>query len=426
MTRLKIILFTLLIAHLTNAQKYVLDSVKPLYPFVNWDNNQLLYAKESPAFQKLYHKLDTIAHNGIEKVHMFHIGGSHIQADIYSNKLRSYFQNMSQTSKGQRGLIFPFKMAHTNNPKNYKVTFTGAWEGHRCSVVKDSVAMGLTGISASFTGDTAQVKIWANYHNYKEHMYRFNKLRVFYNDWEENYEVQLPDSVPIQYIHDNKNKHYIEFGLRDEVESMNFNIQKIDSLNQHPFLMMGLELMNDRPGIEYTTIGVNGASFKFYNRSAFFKEQLLMYQPDLFIISIGTNDTYTKNFNVERFKNYYEKMMLEVLESNPEAAILLTVPNDSYYKRKYANPNTKKAQQVIHQLAQQYKMAVWDFYDIMGGYGASQKWYLNKLMPKDRIHFTKKGYSIKADLMLEAITKSWETSLDLNPKSILNQIVHHE
>ena len=48
---------------------------------------------------------------------------------------------------------------------------------------------------------------------------------------------------------------------------------------------------------------------------------------------------------------------------------------------------------------------VWDFFEIMGGLGSAQDWYENKLMPYDRIHFTRQGYRIKANLFIEALEK---------------------
>jgi lysophospholipase L1-like esterase len=103
---------------------------------------------------------------------------------------------------------------------------------------------------------------------------------------------------------------------------------------------------------------------------------------------------------------------------------LLTVPNDSYYRRKYPNPFTEDARQVIYQLASEYNMAVWDLYELMGGLGSSQYWYQHKLMSRDRVHFSKLGYSLKADLFLEALTASIEDVLGLEPRSLLNQIIN--
>jgi lysophospholipase L1-like esterase len=221
----------------------------------------------------------------------------------------------------------------------------------------------------------------------------------------------------------NSEVHYIEFTLNKTIQEIDLSIKRVNNSVESEFLMMGLELMNENTGIEYTTIGVNGASFAFYNRCALFEKQLQLYKPDLFIISIGTNDTYTKNFKPENFKSYYEKLIQEIQKANPDCAILLTVPNDSYYKKQYANPNTKIAANVIYELSEKYKMAVWDLYEIMGGFYASQKWYENKLMPKDRIHFTKKGYDIKADLLLKALVNSWEEEMNYEKNSILNKII---
>lgn len=421
--RQKIIIY-LIVVYCGNifGQEYLIsDSLQKQYSFINWEANKIKHSDSSIMFKKLYQKLDAIYNNKKEKLHIFHIGGSHIQADMYSNRLRHYLQNMSTNAKGQRGLIFPYKMAKTNNPLNYKVTFDGEWKGYRCSR-NDSVAWGLTGISAKFKDSIAHIKIKANYKNYSENTYNFNKLRVFYDEWTNDYEVFINNNDLVTNTTINSEAHYVEFTLNKTIQEIDLSIKRVNNSVESEFLMMGLELMNENTGIEYTTIGVNGASFAFYNRCALFEKQLQLYKPDLFIISIGTNDTYTINFKPEKFKSYYEKLIQEIQKANPNCAILLTVPNDSYYKKQYANPNTKIAANVIYELSEKYKMAVWDLYEIMGGYYASQKWYENKLMPKDRIHFTKKGYDIKADLLLKALVNSWEEEMNYEKNSILNKI----
>lgn len=405
-------------------QDYVItDSLKQKYTFINWEVNKIKHADSAVAFQKLYQKLDNIYNNANEKLHVFHIGGSHIQADFYSNRLRHYLQNISDNAKGQRGFIYPYRMAKTNNPINYKVTFDGEWKGYRCSR-NDSVAWGLSGVSAKFKDSISNITIKANHINYSENTYDFNKLRVFYNNWSDDYDVVISDESLVESQSINHEAHFIEFTLNKTVSELDFCVKKTTNSPDSEFLMMGLELMNNNPGIEYTTIGVNGASFAFYNRAAYFEQQLLLYKPDLFIISIGTNDTYTLHFNAEQYKAYYEQLILSIQKANPDCAILLTVPNDSYYKKQFANPNTKIAAQVIYELADKYHMGVWDFYEIMGGYVSSQKWYTNKLMPKDRIHFTRRGYDIKADLLLQALVNAWEKECNHKPNSILNTIIN--
>jgi len=404
-------------------QNYIIsDSLQQHYPFINWEANNIKHADSAVVFKKLYHKLDKIYKNEEEKLHVFHIGGSHIQADMYSNRLRHYLQNMSPKAKGQRGLVFPYKMAKTNNPLNYKVTFDGEWKGYRCSR-NDSVAWGLQGVSAKFKDSIANITVKANYKNYSKNTYNFNKLRVFYDEWTSDYEILINNVDIVEKTILNSDTHYIEFTLNKTVTELDFCIKRIDDSDDSEFIMMGLELMNDNSGIEYTTIGVNGASFAFYDRCAYFEKQLLLYKPDLFIISVGTNDTYTTDFKPQQFKTYYEQLIKSIQKANPSCAILLTVPNDSYYKRQFANPNTKLAADVIYELSDKYNMGVWDLYEIMGGFNSSQKWYTHKLMPKDRIHFTRKGYDIKADLLLKALVNSWEKEMNYQPNSLLQKII---
>jgi len=405
------------------SQNYTItDSLQQQYPFINWEANNIKHADSAVAFKKLYQKLDNIYNNKEEKLHVFHIGGSHIQADMYSNRLRHYLQNISPKAKGQRGFIYPYKMAKTNNPLNYKVTFDGEWKGYRCSR-NDSVAWGLSGVSAKFKDSIADITVKANFRNYSKNTYDFNRLRVFYDEWTTDYEVIISNNEIVEKTVINSDAHYIEFTLNKTVTEIDFCVKRTDNFEDAEFLMMGLELMNDNSGVEYTTIGVNGASFAFYDRCTYFEKQLQLYKPDLFIISIGTNDTYTTDFKPLKFKTYYKQLIGSIQKANPDCAILLTVPNDSYYKRQYANPNTKLAAKVIYELSEQYQMAVWDLYEIMGGFNSSQKWYTNKLMPKDRIHFTRKGYDIKADLLLQALVNSWEQKMSYPSGSLLEKII---
>lgn len=409
----------------SQSQEYVLDSILPLYgEIIHTEENVLIGTESSPYFKYFFGKLDSIYEGKKEKLHIFHIGGSHIQADIYSNKLRTYFQNINMVSQAQRGFVFPFRLAHTNNPSNYRIEANKEkWEGYRNSVLKDSVAWGLSGVSAAFQHCDDTISIKANYKTHTQKPYTFHKFRVFYNTWKDDYNLNILDSTLVAFDTINYEKMYREFRFTRNVKELELAINIKDTATIGPeFLMMGMEFMNDNPGIEYTSIGVNGASFDSYKRSAYFENQLGLYKPDLFIISIGTNDAYMPkaDFKPEEFRANYEAFIQMIQRVNPQCAILLTVPNDDYYRRRYANKNTAVQAEIILELAQKYQMATWNFYEIMGGLGSSHKWYKKKLMPRDRIHFTYLGYSIKADLLLKAITDAWAQSTNRNAELLLD------
>ena len=410
------------------AQRFVLDSVLKVHPdLVNMEANVFKYADSSYYFKHFFRALDSVYEGKKEKVHIFHIGGSHVQADIYPNRLRTYLQSSSEFTMSQRGFVFPFLLANTNNPANYKVTSKTRWKGMRSSQKRDSIAWGLAGISAVFKDSIDTIRVVANHKSYTKKPYYFNKLRIFYNTWNTGYSIVPLDSSTIVNSRLDNEFHYLEYVFNDSKEEFEFQVIKTDSTTTEPFLMMGMELLNDEPGIEYTSIGVNGADFPSYFRSAFFEKQLRLYKPDMFIVSMGTNDTYMpeSHFDVEKFKNNYESFILMIQRVNPECAILLAVPNDSYYLRKQPNPNTVKAEGVILELAEKYGMAVWDFYEIMGGFRSSQKWYQKRIMPRDRIHFTQRGYHIKSDLLLKAFVGAWEKASNREPGSLLKIILEN-
>lgn len=426
MNRTIIISIILLITTLSGrSQTYILDSLRPYLPsVVNEMADTLAYADSSANFNKFFGKLDSI-HKGLGgNLHIFHIGGSHIQADVYSNKLRNYFQLMNNGAMGQRGFIFPYNLASTNNPANYRVVGNRQrWQGYRSSVRSDSATWGLSGITAHLTDSIDTLRITTGQKLPEALRNRFSKVRFFVDNpcLSANYKVTDSINVVIRDTCDCE-LGYRELTLSGETDALEIEVSRNDSL----LVLYGIELMSDRKGIQYTSVGVNGASFESYSRCTLFEKQLRMYTSDLFIISIGTNDAYTPNFDTAKFENYYREFMSMVLRVNPNCAILLTVPNDNYYKRKYPNKNTEIQQEIIHRLAKEYRMAAWDLYEIMGGLGSSQKWYLKHLMPRDRVHFTATGYSLIGDLLLKALTSQWEKVTGAESGSLLESIISIE
>ena len=159
--------------------------------------------------------------------------------------------------------------------------------------------------------------------------------------------------------------------------------------------------------ISYTSIWVNGAGLYTYLDNIRFEEQLKTYPPDFFAYSVGTNDGNVPyaDFRPEIYKRNLEKMMKMALRANQECALLLTVPNDSYYRRRYLNKNIAREREVIVELAEKYQMAVWDLYGLMGELGSSKTWRNKGLMQSDMVHFTTSGYHFKGELYIDAFLK---------------------
>ena len=380
-------------------------SVLTQHPYVNFSENKFVFpAESSPTFKHFFEQFDSLITHKDRQLNIYHIGGSHIQADVYSHRMRIYLQHYVKNNKGPRGLLFPFTLAGTNNPYHYKVDSTGNWKGMRNVISKDTSRLGLLGMSASTRDSLAGFRIYRNI--YDTLHYTFNRVKVYHNLPNENFCLLWKDTANVALIAEDSIAGATTFYLKKRVDTVDFIVRKVGT-DSSWFTLYGLELMNDDPGIVYNSIGVNGASFRSYLRCQDFGHQLAQLPPDMFIISIGTNDANTTyaDFNPEIFRQRYEAMITIIREANPDCAILLTVPNDAYYRGRTPNKNTVRVKEVIYELAEKYQYGVWDFYTVMGGQGSSNKWLTEKLMIRDRIHFTVKGYRLKGDLFYEAFLK---------------------
>lgn len=408
-----------------HAQKYLLDSIQPnLGSLIHEEYNFLYYADSSAGFNAFIKKLDGLYHGDEGKIHIMHIGGSHIQADVYPNKLREYLRNTGPFPEAPRGLVFPFRLAGTNNPLNYSITGNREkWKRFRSPVKSDTASWGITGITITLDAFSDTLVIRSNNKNQTLKPYYFNKIRILTDSDTAIYNLNIVDNR-VHIISDTLMAAYAirEYSLSDTLQTASLIISYTDSAYRGNFNLMGIELVNPNPGVQYTSIGVNGASFESWARCQLFQQQLNFYKPELFIISIGTNDAYTTDFDSDKFRNAYKAMLEMIKASDPGCAVMLTVPNDSYYRRKAPNKNTRIQQEIIHTLAKEYQAVVWDFYAVMGGLGSSQRWYQRKLMPRDRVHFTATGYSLKADLLLKALVTQWEKSCGYEPERLLKTI----
>jgi lysophospholipase L1-like esterase len=83
-------------------------------------------------------------------------------------------------------------------------------------------------------------------------------------------------------------------------------------------------------------------------------------------------------------------------------AILFTTPGDTYYGRR-SNPNNAKARDRLYEVADELGVAIWDFYQVMGGAKSVDAWVRNGLAAGDRVHLTIKGYRFQGDLLFDAL-----------------------
>jgi hypothetical protein len=312
--------------------------------------------------------------------------------------MRKSLQLLDDSLSGARGMVFPFKLAETNNPSNYEVSYTGNWQGYRSSVNSHNANWGVTGITAITSDSIASIKYTFNKASVPV---SFTRVRVFCNYAYNGYDVHVANTAMLAGVKAEKADNYILFRFKQPVDSLELFIFKTENDSSH-FELYGIVLENDFPGFVYHAIGVNGSSFSSFQKCKMFQQQLKFLKPDVAIVSIGTNDSFDPDFDSLKYELNYEDFILKIKQVNPKCALLLTVPNDSYAQKKYHNKNTEIIQRVIERLANKYDAKVWDFFTIMGGNFSAKKWKEAGLMKDDLIHFTKEGYLLKGKLLFDA------------------------
>ncbi len=377
------------------------------YPFVNFDLNYFqFFSKESPNWSYFVEKMIQMKRQNQGKINMYHAGGSHLQADIYTHEVRTKLQSESEFLAGERNWIFPYDLAGTNNPWNYEFTSPNKWERYRV-VVREQANQdyGLMGIKITTLDSISSMRFRYDKTKVKTPIQR---IRIYHNkgafpfvlDWHENNRWVKNQSSDTQIGFTE-----VEFSKAFESFEISF-VRQTDEA--YPLEIYGLQLLNENPGISYSNIGTNGAALYNYTSCNRLEEQLKVTPPDFFAFSVGTNDgnVAPETFDPQVYKDNLETLMQTVLRTNPKCALLLTVPNDSYYLGVHTNPNIDKQRVVIKELAKKYQCPVWDLYGIMGELGSAKKWYRYKLMRSDLVHFSKVGYYFKGDLYYDALCKA--------------------
>jgi lysophospholipase L1-like esterase len=385
------------------------------YNFIQYDSNKLDVFGEDFYFERLYKRMDQMLTTGEGTIQIVQIGGSHIQADQFSGQLRTRFQTFCGDHNAGRGFVFPYRLARTNTPYGYYFAYEGTWETCRNVERKKTCDMGIGGIQAKTTDSISALTLLLEPENDLD--YSFNAFKVYHNVDSTSFEIKIDSSI-ISSIEAVPEKGYTQIILNQYIDSLYVEFVKMDSI-QTDFTLYGFLLENNQPGFVFHNLGINGASVPSFLRCNLLEEQLRVIRPDLVILGLGINDAYGKNFSQEFYEANYDTLVKRIRWAAPNASIIFTTNNDSYLWKRYANTNGELVQESMYRLAKKHDAAVWDMYEVMGGFNSITLWQRNGLAKRDKIHFTRRGYLLAGDLLFDAIIKSYGDYLQYD-KVIIN------
>lgn len=366
------------------------------YSFLNIESNRIAYyGNSSLQFERIYKKFSPMIKLGKGQVRILHIGDSHLQADFFSGRVRANFQSIFLGLQGARGMICPYMKGC---PDSYKITYGTQWQHYNILSKEQSTIFANTVYT---TEKNASIRIAVNHRNPIK--YDFDKVRIYHSPLkpQERIDIDYPSykKVSVEDV-------CTVFTLNGYTDTINISVNKTsnDTLFIH-----GFYFDNEDAGVVYNVTGVNSAEARHYLKIKS-DESLKTLGLDLIIISLGTNDCYEAS-GVESFASNLTELVAKIREQIPDVAILLTTPSDCWYKRKHVNKRMKEARNIIKEVAKQNNCAVWDWYEVMGGEGASSKWVNRQLMQKDRVHLTLNGYYLQGDLLFNALWSEVEKKI---------------
>lgn len=380
------------------------------YPFISEAKNKI--ENDSSSLTSFYEKLALREQNQINRVTITHIGDSHIQADIFSGTIRQELQ--LKFGNAGRGLVFPYRVAKSNEPSSYKTTTNTIWDAKRNVFYEKPLPIGISGFTIETNDSAAEIDLTVK--NQAGLDYRFTKFTLFHERGLANYDITICDSTNCERgifksTDSASNSFVSELKFDKPIDRIILRNKNTDTAHQHSTRIYGILLENDSAGILYNMIGVNGAEYKHYTLSKYFEAQLTYLHSDLLIVSMGTNEGFNKAFNKDLFYKNIDTLITALKLNNPTTAIIITTPGDSFRKTKKGkvkNPDMKLAEETVINYCLNNNLAYWNLYEIMGGYGSMAKWFTAKLAAADRVHFSGKGYKLQATLFNNALMKGFE------------------
>ncbi len=388
------------------------------YSFIRTDLNKI--SNDSASLSFLYEKLYQLEKTKQGRVNIAHIGDSHIQADILSGSIRQKLQ--LRFGNAGRGLIFPYRVAKSNEPTTYKTITNANWDSKRNVFYDKPLPIGVSGFTVDTKDSSAEINLLVK--DQPGLGYSFTKFTLFHDRGQNNYDITICDDLncergKFRSIDKSNNPFVSELKFDKPVRQIYIRNSVADTALQKSTRIYGMLLENDSAGVLYNMIGVNGAEYRHYNMSKYFLQQFTYLNSDLIIISMGTNEGFYGGFDKDLFYKNIDTLITNIRNTNPNVAILLTTPGDSFRKSRKGrvkNPDMQVAEQTMIRYCLDHNLAYWDLYNIMGGYGSMAKWYTAKLSAKDKVHFSGKGYQIQGDLFYRAFISGYEKYVSAKTK----------
>ncbi len=392
-----------------------------LFPSLLWGQKSSSYIKApnkiidpTHSLDPFYNKLYTLTQNtwrfpfknndNPSVVSVAHIGDSHIQAGFFTTTIMNLLQE--KFGNAGRGLIFPLKLARTNEPNDYLIRSESKWDKTLCIQQVQKMPIGLGGMAIKTNDEhfTFEIRLSSDS---KSEANSFNKITVFHHE-------KAPELVVADQgikAQNEKAKYPFASTILLDKKVSSLMLSTIPSAKMDSAIYYGFSLENGNKGVLYHAVGINGAQFRHYASVQDFAKQISLLDPALFIFSLGTNEAFRGKLVERRFFEEIDRIIEPIRAANPRALVLITTPPDCLEsmtgENRKSNPNIGLVRNALINYAQKKGYAYWDLYSILGGENSANTLLQSGALSKDGVHFKKNGYTMLGELFFDALISNY-------------------
>jgi lysophospholipase L1-like esterase len=377
----------------------------------------------------LYNVFHSFAAADSNVISILHLGDSHVQAGYFPLATATLLQQ--QFGYAGRGFVFPYSLAGTNGPEDFRWNSTVRWSSERVVDRNKSDVLGPGGIAITSQNDAPTLSFAGKPDGNMDN--NFRKVQLFYDAGNTNNTVVAPDATVTVTPAPFPGSPTMSMATLDFLQtSQSFQV-RWEGTGNGPFRFYGAVMQNGRNGVLYHSVGINGAQYQHYNEiSNILLAQMAVLKPQLVIISLGTNEAYGR-LDPLAFRDEIDKAVTLIRQQHPGVNILLTTPPDCmravrkgvrkkvgkkryktiYHTAYYPNPYISMVTQQIMGYARQHGIACWNFNAV----NKAQKDRFAGAWAPDHIHFNVRGYQMQGQLLYEALQQSYSHYLQQTKKN---------
>ncbi len=350
-------------------------------------------------------KLNSLSSGTDSSFVIVHLGDSHVQMGVFGNQMKKNLQPLFGDAGD--GILYPYSACKSVGPTNLKSTFSGTWTNNNILRDQKNIAIGVCGYGLKTTELTSAFKFEYTPDNTIHKTSKITKIRIYHG--KNNYQVVLNKNIKtgsVKLITEFEGFDITEITSPASYSDLYFTLSKTME-SQSEFIFFGIEFEGfENKGITYHQCGVVGAQFLHLTRySPLLFEQLKALNPDLIILSYGSNESYISGYNFEVYNTEINQFIQDLKTALPNAEILISSTPDTRSNNLYPE-NTQEINKQLREIAQKNAASFWDLNAAMGGDGSMVLWHRSGLANNDKLHFSYAGYRLQANLLSLALLNS--------------------